>query len=135
MSAPPPTLAFIGTWEITVVLVVGLLLFGRRLPEVGKQLGRTIVEFRRGLNDLKREIGADSSIREARTAIRDFKRDIDAPRRAFRDMADLADPKRTFERLTDEELASPGPDANFVETPPGTFLPPVDADGDRPPDR
>ncbi len=33
-----------------VVLVIGLLVFGRKLPEVGKNLGKTIVEFKKGLN-------------------------------------------------------------------------------------
>lgn len=33
-----------------VVLAIGLLIFGRRLPEVGKNLGKTIVEFKKGLN-------------------------------------------------------------------------------------
>jgi len=33
-----------------IVLVVALLIFGRKLPEVGKNLGRTIVEFKKGLS-------------------------------------------------------------------------------------
>jgi sec-independent protein translocase protein TatA len=33
-----------------VILVVGLLIFGRRLPEVGKNVGKTIVEFKKGLS-------------------------------------------------------------------------------------
>ena len=33
-----------------VILAIGLLIFGRRLPEVGKNLGKTIVEFKKGLN-------------------------------------------------------------------------------------
>jgi sec-independent protein translocase protein TatA len=33
-----------------VILVIGLLIFGRRLPDVGKNLGKTIVEFKKGLN-------------------------------------------------------------------------------------
>jgi sec-independent protein translocase protein TatA len=33
-----------------IVLAFGLLIFGRRLPEVGKNLGKTIVEFKKGLN-------------------------------------------------------------------------------------
>jgi sec-independent protein translocase protein TatA len=32
-----------------VLLVLGLLIFGRRLPEVGKNIGQTIVEFKKGL--------------------------------------------------------------------------------------
>lgn len=34
-----------------VLLVLGLLIFGRRLPEVGKSLGQGIKEFKRGLKD------------------------------------------------------------------------------------
>src|SRR4051794_9826802 len=33
-----------------IILAVGLLIFGRRLPEVGKNLGKTIVEFKKGLS-------------------------------------------------------------------------------------
>jgi sec-independent protein translocase protein TatA len=53
------TLAFIpniGPLELVVVLVIALLIFGRRLPEVGRSLGRGIVEFRKGLHGIEREI-------------------------------------------------------------------------------
>ena len=49
-SSPPVLpLAFLTPTTALAVLVVGLLIFGRRLPEVGKNLGRTIVEFKKGL--------------------------------------------------------------------------------------
>ncbi len=46
-------LAFMGLGpiEIFVILLVALLVFGRRLPEVARSLGQGMVEFRKGLRD------------------------------------------------------------------------------------
>jgi len=52
----------LGIGEILVVLVVALLVFGGRLPEVGRSLGRSIVEFKQGLKALpgpEEETGAE----------------------------------------------------------------------------
>ena len=38
--------------EWLVVLAIGLLLFGKRLPEVGRSLGQGINEFKKGLKDV-----------------------------------------------------------------------------------
>ena len=46
----------IGTWEAIVLLALGLLIFGRRLPEVGRSLGKGIVEFRKGLAGIEQEV-------------------------------------------------------------------------------
>ncbi len=54
-------LAFLGNlgpWELIVIGIVALLLFGKRLPEVGRSLGRGIVEFKKGLRDTGDEINA-----------------------------------------------------------------------------
>ncbi len=45
-----------GWGEMLLLGVVGLLIFGKRLPEVGKNLGRGIVEFKKGLSGVKDEI-------------------------------------------------------------------------------
>ena len=37
--------------EILIILVVVLLFFGKRIPNVDRSLGQGIVEFRRGLKD------------------------------------------------------------------------------------
>ncbi|GAB4516279.1 MAG: hypothetical protein Tsb0013_20870 [Phycisphaerales bacterium] len=54
-----PTLAFIsmpGGWEWGAILIIGVLLFGRRLPEIGHSIGKSIVEFKRGVRGVKDEI-------------------------------------------------------------------------------
>ena len=52
-----PLFAFgLGTQEILILLVLGVLLFGRRLPEVGRSLGKGIVEFKKGLKGLEDEV-------------------------------------------------------------------------------
>ena len=59
MENTPTTLAFLGNlgpWEIIIILVIALLIFGKRLPEVGKSLGKGIVEFKKGLHGVEDEI-------------------------------------------------------------------------------
>jgi len=58
-----PLLAFglPGHWEWAILLVLGLLIFGRRLPEVGRSLGRSIVEFKKGIKGIGEEIEEESA--------------------------------------------------------------------------
>jgi sec-independent protein translocase protein TatA len=49
-SMPIGFLSNFGGFDGLIVLVVALLIFGRKLPDVGKNLGRTIVEFKKGLS-------------------------------------------------------------------------------------
>lgn len=46
----------IGMPELIVLAILGLLIFGRRLPEVGRGLGRSIVEFRKGLKGIEDDV-------------------------------------------------------------------------------
>lgn len=110
----------IGTWEFAVLVAVGLLLFGKNLPEVGKQIGKGIVEFKRNLNTLKRQITEDSALRDARSALNDFKREVEAPSQLLRE---VHDPVRMFENLTNTDQATPSPDAHVEPNPTGSFLP------------
>jgi sec-independent protein translocase protein TatA len=60
------TLAFIqnlSMWEMLIILTVALLLFGKRLPDVGKSLGKGIVEFKKGLKGIEEEVEDRSSAR------------------------------------------------------------------------
>ena len=59
MNAINPCFAFAGLpggAEWIIIAIVGLLLFGKRLPEVGKSLGRSIVEFKKGLKGMEEDI-------------------------------------------------------------------------------
>jgi TatA/E family protein of Tat protein translocase len=47
----------LGMPELILILVLALLLFGpKKLPEIGRQLGKGLGEFKRASNDLKRSI-------------------------------------------------------------------------------
>jgi sec-independent protein translocase protein TatA len=49
-----------GIWEILIILVVVLLVFGpRRLPEMAKGLGQSVRAFRKELRDMKSELDLD----------------------------------------------------------------------------
>jgi sec-independent protein translocase protein TatA len=49
----------IGFPEMIVIGVIALLLFGKRLPEVARSLGKGITEFKKGLRDV--DSGSDRS--------------------------------------------------------------------------
>jgi sec-independent protein translocase protein TatA len=49
-------IAGLGVWEILVILVVALIVFGPRLPEVAKSIGKGYLEFRRGLRSFESEL-------------------------------------------------------------------------------
>jgi sec-independent protein translocase protein TatA len=53
----------LGPAEIIVLLIIGVLLFGRRLPEVGRYLGKGIVEFKKGVKGLEDEVDTGAAAR------------------------------------------------------------------------
>lgn len=59
MATSATTLAFLSMpsgWEWMIVLAIGLLIFGRRLPDVGRSIGKTVVEFRKGIREVEDDI-------------------------------------------------------------------------------
>ncbi|MDO8137393.1 MAG: twin-arginine translocase TatA/TatE family subunit [Candidatus Brocadiales bacterium] len=53
-----------GGWEWLVILIVALLIFGKRLPEVMRSMGKGIVEFRKGLKGIEEDV--EKSTEEAK---------------------------------------------------------------------
>ena len=52
---------FLALWmpqgfEWVVIAVIALLLFGKRLPEVARSMGKGVVEFKKGLKGVQEEV-------------------------------------------------------------------------------
>jgi sec-independent protein translocase protein TatA len=64
----------IGPQEMIVVGVIAVLLFGKRLPEVARSMGKSFVEFKKGISGVEDEIhnaGRASSYAPHQDAIED----------------------------------------------------------------
>jgi sec-independent protein translocase protein TatA len=55
----------LGIPEIAFIFVLALLIFGpKKLPEIGRTLGRGMAEFRKATNELKRSINTEMALDE-----------------------------------------------------------------------
>jgi sec-independent protein translocase protein TatA len=67
--------------ELMVILVVAVILFGSRLPEVARNLGASYQQFRKGLYEIQSSLSADldSQPKNRSISYRDYNDDFDAP--------------------------------------------------------
>ena len=54
-------MGFLSPQHILLALVIGLLLFGRKLPEMGRSIGKTFKEFQKGMNGLEADLDQTTS--------------------------------------------------------------------------
>ncbi len=67
----------IGMPEMILILAVALIVFGpKKLPELGKSLGRALGEFKRATNDIKESIQIDTGLDEVRDKFKDMGKDL-----------------------------------------------------------
>lgn len=61
----------IGMPELVIILVIALIVFGpRKLPELGRSLGRSLGEFKRASNELRNTLDEEIRVEEQRNAER-----------------------------------------------------------------
>jgi sec-independent protein translocase protein TatA len=51
----------LGMQEILLLLLLGVLLFGRKLPDIGRSLGKTVIEFKKGIGGMEEELNTAAS--------------------------------------------------------------------------
>ena len=87
MCGTLPPLSFVllmigplGMQEMLIILVVALIVFGpRKLPQIGKTLGKSVAEFRRTSTELRSTLEREVQMEEfraARTEVSDLKKEV-----------------------------------------------------------
>jgi TatA/E family protein of Tat protein translocase len=78
----------IGMQELIIIFVIALIVFGpRKLPELGKSLGKSIAEFKRASNELRSTLEQEIRVEETR---REVMEPIETVRREARAAVDAA---------------------------------------------
>jgi sec-independent protein translocase protein TatA len=54
---------------VVIILLLGVLLFGKKLPEMGRMLGKGVVEFKKGLKGLEDDFDSTAAPRAEAPAL------------------------------------------------------------------
>ena len=66
----------LGFQEVVIIFIIALVVFGpRKLPDLGKSLGKSLAEFKRASNELKRTW--EDEVRAEEEELKKIQRDID----------------------------------------------------------
>ena len=90
----------IGMPELIIILVIALIIFGpRKLPELGKSLGRSLNEFKKASNDLQNTLEQEIKIEEQKESAAKAKAEEKTADAAFvRDNDEQNPPSQTVSR-------------------------------------
>lgn len=96
--------------EIVLIALLALVLFGpKRLPEIGRQVGRAIAEVRRVSRQFEREVrdAIEPFEREAREAMEPIEREVREAEAAARETYKVAEDFSRFEPVQDPSPPEP----------------------------
>jgi sec-independent protein translocase protein TatA len=111
----------LGFPEIAFILVLALLIFGpKKLPEIGRTLGKGVAEFRRATDELKRSINTELALDETPVPPVLRTRRLEDPAEPVQVQPVQAQP---VQPLQEAQLAEPAPPAYTVAAPPGEAPP------------
>ncbi|MEO6594527.1 MAG: twin-arginine translocase TatA/TatE family subunit, partial [Planctomycetota bacterium] len=97
----------LGWTEMLLLVVIGLLLYGRNLPEAGRSLGRLLAQLKRGFQEFKDQLDRDGEIRDVKKTLRDTTQEL---RRVAQVPRAMADPGRAVRDFANQTISTPPPD-------------------------
>ena len=94
----------IGWQEMFLLFFIGLLLYGRNLPDAGRSLGRVVAQLKRSFQDFKDQIDRDGELRDVKKAISDTAREV---KNVAKVPTAMANPAGALRDLTHEAMSAP----------------------------
>jgi len=113
-------------FEIIVLLALGLMIFGpRRLPEIGRTVGKALFEFRRAASELRSSIEREIDLEDVRKASGQFHKEVSQVRDSV--SRGVLDPKKSFDEAMGSAVKSLEDVTSAIEG--GLETPPNDPKG------
>ena len=103
----------IGMQELIIIFVIALIVFGpRKLPQLGKSLGRSIAEFKRASNELRSTLEQEIRVEETRKEIMEPIESLgEEAKKAVDDMTAVETEAKTSSSVSKPETAADVSDA------------------------
>ena len=94
----------IGMPELLIILTLALIIFGpRKLPELGRSLGKSLGEFKRASNELRNTLDEEIRLEEERST-RPARPAAETPRVAATDASDVTEETDLTEETPDQTV-------------------------------
>ena len=108
-------LAFIGGTEIFWVVLLGLMLFGGKLPDVAKEMGRLFFKARCSINEIRRESGIEDAIRDLERESAEVTRSTSDIGQQIQKAANIPDWRQAVDHSAGPGSTEPESDAEIEE--------------------